>query len=761
MGRKTASAWTDFIGSSSLPADELTFPTGNNYGLDGFQFDTPYGEGVEESARLPESKGLSGLPDGIVTTAAPDLDARQLTEDDNGLDLASMLSEDEGGLGKNASVVDLEWLDPSQEPDPERLPNNEHTLDSLSQLEGAWGAYRTDGIHGVPNRDHHEARVRSPKTAGDIRDVMLRATRQAHYGMPFDDIQRNVAAELGDDIGRVRWAMKMLRSECGLLGKVFVRASAFPGLRNGKWVKELRRAARGARYVITEDATVADKLGMQMVDEVPWGDALTHYLPRLQAGGYKVAANGDPSVILRNAFLRGPEVAVPTTSPKPGVLPTVASETEARRALAHPVAHVDVVTPEKHAVEVKRRAALVQIAKWVKQGSLDHQDALRLYASNASHQTLLRTATGLMTASEKASEYEGAGYYALRNAQAARQAVWTSLEQQEKEVRDAVQARIASYLDHVVNAGLLTKIEAQRIRDLKKSPADTQRLIAAAVQLAKQHRVASLPVPDVREYVDNHYQMFVPERRTGTTEKQRIALAERIQRDKESKDLDRVIAARKAKPVVIQPTKKYGGTVYTENTVMSRRASAAAPEVRAMVKWARTQLTEGVAGHEFDQLIAARWSEPVRMAGSELIKKIRADHEGLSGHVYVDASVYASPSGVTGCERGGLKHRTNAIRYVLAMDRCASCTLAQTRANGQSVCSKYNKILASEPPVENPKAYQREMIRRANASDAENTATLFNPSEFSLQNEALEDIHFEDAPPVDKIGEVLFGGMEL
>lgn len=49
---------------SSLPADDFTMTDGYNYGLDGFQFDTDYGSGVVDGARLPEVQGLAGLPDG-------------------------------------------------------------------------------------------------------------------------------------------------------------------------------------------------------------------------------------------------------------------------------------------------------------------------------------------------------------------------------------------------------------------------------------------------------------------------------------------------------------------------------------------------------------------------------------------------------------------------------------------------------------------------------------------------------------------------
>ena len=55
------------------------------------------------------------------------------------------------------------------------------------------------------------------------------------------------------------------------------------------------------------------------------------------------------------------------------------------------------------------------------------------------------------------------------------------------------------------------------------------------------------------------------------------------------------------------------------------------------------------------------------------------------------------------------------------------------------------------------------MIRLANASDSEKTASLFvnnyDEGEFNLQQD--HNVDFSDAPSLDKVGEVLFGGFEI
>jgi hypothetical protein len=184
-------------------------------------------------------------------------------------------------------------------------------------------------------------------------------------------------------------------------------------------------------------------------------------------------------------------------------------------------------------------------------------------------------------------------------------------------------------------------------------------------------------------------------------------------------------------------------------------------DVDSLLKWARIQMSEGTAGKELDQLMRLRFSKAVIKSASAKLRKIRAKHEGLSGHVYVDALAYASKKGTEGCERGARTHRTGGIKAVLAMKRCRSCTLQ----NADGVCSLYNKPLVDGPPVKDPRGYQRSAIKAANSSDAEVTASLFantyDEAEYSL-TDPLQEIGFDESTPPEELGEILFGdGMEL
>ena len=73
--------------------------------------------------------------------------------------------------------------------------------------------------------------------------------------------------------------------------------------------------------------------------------------------------------------------------------------------------------------------------------------------------------------------------------------------------------------------------------------------------------------------------------------------------------------------------------------------------------------------------------------------------------------------------------------------------------------------MTASVPVEDPASYQREMIRMANSSDAEQTASLFAPSydenEFTLHNAALEGFELEDDILNSDLQGIFFGGIDL
>jgi len=824
--KKADTDWADHIGSSDFPADEFTFTEGSNYGLDGYTFDGTMNEGVLMSARLPSVRGLSGLPEGLVTDPKEaSVPADKITEDLWGFDLSSMLSEEEGALHLDkatreaASLVDLSWLDPTQEQDPSRLPKGlhpeaENANNAIPELVEAWGSGKqTTGLELVPGIKEREiARYEKAissgprsglpgnKTAEDTREILFRAMRRSTFGHPISEIKSEVAHMLGAQAPRVKKAMTRIEAEHGLAGTVFIRAAAFPGIKNGKWVKELRRAAKTARYVVTDDAAVADKLKMKAVSEVPWKAALRHYRPLLSAAGYRVASSGNPRNALRAAFLAGPAEAPAPMSVKPiEVKPAdrVTDEVAKKAFASAPSPERQVVDLAEKRTASQRRKALVRIAKWVRAGLLGRGDALKLHASKASPEMLLQTGAQLITASGRQSAYAGTGTLQIPEvARVTRKAAWSALKtaetQADKEQGALENHRFRQFRRHVakmVQGGLMTKEEAARLTAQSRPLGELYKLAAAVAAQREKSAGAQVEAPSVAIYRGTAFKKAyarrpAPAKDFAETDKRLIAIAKKAgvppdnipavlrwakKQGGEPSKLAALIktkfgaAAAAAKLKATEPdalpevktAATYTGPVYK---MASGRRSAGKPalspkQAERVAKFARQQMTEGMVGADLDAMLQAKFAQPVRKATKKILRVLRSEHEGLSGHLYVDAEAYMSPTGTSGCDEGALKHRTNGLKYVLAADRCAGCIHAS-----ESRCKLYRKMLASEPPIKNPKAYQRKMLAASKASDGEITASYFNASEFDL-NDPFEDIELNEAASTENLGEILFGEM--
>lgn len=748
MSNKKVASWTDsLVAESDLPADEFTWTEGSNYGLDGFSFDQTLGEGLNHGDQSglsgpitpAQTSGMSELPDGFISKEGEVDDFGwsdiSLNDEVDGLNLSDMLSEEEGALPMSAqakqaaSLVDLSWLDPTQEQDPARLPKplrpDVPPLNSSPELEEAWGVdRRTDGLSLVPNRDKaiadYEKSIESglpatpgvEKNAQDAAWHIKKAVRMSHYGETMGTIVNYLHANL--DEATARQAVLVIATDHGVAGKVFVRASAFPGLKNGKWVAELKRIARTARYVITDNPLIATKLGMEMVTEVPWKQALAHYSPLLKAASYHVASAGDAKKTLQLAFLTGPKEAahIPTFKPvdvRPADGVTAAAAKATLRTAPKQAREVLVRDDTAQA----RQAAQVLVSKAVKAGIITTADALRLRASTASPEDIRRTAELLARANQvqKATVYGGEGTQVTEHRQAGRGTAWAKLAQAELAVDRLKKAQI--HVAKMVNAGQLTEGEARRA--LAETDSVQVLKVATAFANGSGTRQETLPAAKAaREYDGPQFEQAQGERRAA----------------REMSASDKAMHA------------------------AAQASGIRVAEFQMLANWLRQQMSEGMAGNDLTSLLGFRFASPLRTAGADMIRALRADHEGLAGHLYVDAAAYASQTGTAGCEKAASKHRTNNIRYVQAMERCAGCALA----NANGVCTKYGKELLHGLP-KNAKAFQQRMIHQADAPDQEITASLFNAQEYDL--DASLEVEVGEAPVTENIGDVLFDGLHL
>lgn len=783
--------------------------------LDSFDFDMESGAGTENARKDPElptsQTGLSGLPDGFVDPdEASEFDFRMgQFDEERGLG-------DLGGMVREASprLVDLAWLE-GVEPDPDRLPEAvnqvEYDLNDIyqtvvedvpdtgtrSELEQAWGVdRRTNGQTIVPNVvwDPPKPGPGSGLPGNQLRDMVAHAMRKSAFGHSLETIVSEVAAHLGEGINhlqetadgrRFAAAMRSMRAEHGVHGKVYLRDSVFPGLLSGKWDSSIKKKCASAHYWLTQPgsklAAYDNYLGKKVVTSIPWAEALEYYRPKLEASGKRVAS-GDPKQVLIAAIraeapVRQREAGVPFSSP----VETVSSHQAWQVFSRMEAPKQEVVVRDVAAASLKK--AQRQILRWVRANLLSQEDARRILSHKADPIDFVRAGAAIITASGKKATYEGHGVGAtLPNQHPAKDGVWAELRAAalRKQAVESVKRVVGDY----VRKGKLTASDREEILTSGLEPKAMLRL---AFERAGEKRTAKAIV------VSSSYGGAVFKENTSHPTKsaewkaEQEAKLRKLAMKKADKQLarwvkaqllsesdmrrivaensdpdDRLAAAAEAISAIGKKAAYEGQGVHAKVATPDKKVvQAQLPEKhRAVIRWASVQMNEGAAGRDLDYLLTTRFAENVLKEAGDSLTQLRKKHEGLAGHLYVDASVYASAAGMTGCEKGALVHRANAIPAVLMMERCGSCA-----SNIESRCQKYNKALVMDPPVDDPVGYQREMIRLANASDAEHTASLFaptfDPGEYGLENDSLEMFDYESAPSNPDLGDVLFDGWAI
>jgi hypothetical protein len=448
--------------SAKLPTDHNTPDMGSSMLLPTFDFDTRPNGGVEDGASQPEAYGLSELPDGVVTSEEiEDVDMPEFTDPDIGIDfddigmvLGSELdvatgsvsglpqdeySEDRAHQDNTSNVTDFSWLEDTVQ-DPSRLPNlNTNTV--IPELVDAWGT-RTDGVHRVEMTDRREIQAHedmgndaAPKVANDeLRRVLARAMRRSAYGDDLLEIKKEIIQTLRHEAMRLAKPVKAMTNEHGLVGNVYVRASAFPGIDQKKWAKHVRAKCPNARYLIAcgscdacqanncADCACNRHLGMKVVKKVPWNAAFAHYAPLLAATGRLASAADlarrsatvtDKRLALKHAFLspsRDMSARVRDDRPihKTPVERVTAEEARAAFEASTPKARKVV---DAKAVKTKRQMAKVQakIGQWVKASLLSKKEAKTLLASSAGPKKVLQKAARMITARQETGSYQGDG----------------------------------------------------------------------------------------------------------------------------------------------------------------------------------------------------------------------------------------------------------------------------------------------------------------------------------------------------------------
>lgn len=715
----------DILAEAFLPSDLLTPTLGSNYGMDGYP-DMEYNMGVLDAVVNPLLHEPPALPTGLAMTAAAEMDVQDILD--------------------GQPLADLDWLDPHQGQDEERLPESPVDL-MIPELIEAWGVNRrTDGTHLTAHqtdltRARYEASLNGTSAkkrinARTMEKVITHAMRQSIEGQHIDRVVREASESVGGEFIRIVPHLRLVKAEHGLVGNVFIRAAAYPGWGAGKGKAHAKKYAKQARYIVVSRQDMDQATWIQngrcaytgkiAVTQVPWKRALAFYAPRLEATGRKVAS-GDPKEALRAAFLfkQDQRVAHGEHLPVYKAPGDDLSIDAARTAM-------DEIDTTRKVVEVTEAHVRQRVAAWRQAHMLDDVQAANIIDSAASPNEKLAAAVEMVTAARRGS-FTGA---VNRGEDAAQERHERTLAAK-RERRQAHDARLSVLAD------------TRRQEDIQARVATVLKHIERGARGSYLRKIISKTIP--QEYAKEAVRLLGPTlRKTG-------ALKESV-----------VKAASYDGPAfeVAQP-ERTEVVLSDHETALAKAASAGDTSVgslRNTLQSIRRAMSEGFAGKELTGFIGLRFTERVLTASTDLVAELRARHEGASGHLYVDAEAYASPTGSAGCEKAASKHRANQIPSVASMPRCGSCTKARALEDGTMKCGVYNKALLDDTTGSDIDRIKAANIKGADMDDAEVTASYFaptyDPSEFSLHNANLEGFD-ANLPETEKMSEIFFGGWDL
>jgi len=712
-------------------------------GLESFAFSSPV-DATHVPSHLASAGGLA-LPTALA--AAPSVEAGPTTEfSDRGGDLTNMMQ---------AAVQDLSWLSDFV-PDPSRLPKS--TNDTIiPELEEAWRHASVQTI--VPNQVVYQPPRTSTANALGAADNFRLAMRLAAKGRPLAALLEQISASPAS-------VRKAFEADYGLVGNVYLRASAYPKCNTGKWTKSLPRTAK---YLIACDncagcihsqAGHCSVMKKELVTEVPWREAHAHYAPRLASTGHRVAT-GDLKLSLRAAFLAGPVTVTPT--------PQHTAKQDPARMLRTPTA--TPVLADKAARVRAQQWKQVQgsVAKLARQGLITQNDAHRLALSTEAPVKVLAAARALANQPTKSGKYAGqqtARYMPKR-------AVWGSLD------LDLHRAKVARAIHKLVAAGQLLQKDATELLAQKCS---TQDLVRSASHRVHRRMLEASTAPTVGavapKYVGvgtgaqpakvaAHRHVATPHgapeviarwalqaMSKGLTGDALTAAARAKWAAKDLKQAEGALASvRKAHESVT--ARKYGGQgVGVRGTV----ATAPKPVVAArglnhrVTRWALQEMSKGTTGNALTAAARTKWAAGTLAQTEVALAAARTAHEGAAGHGYVIAAAFASPKGTTGCGAASKMAALRAPPAVLAFGRCNGCV-----ANSGGSCQKYRKVLLAAAPV--AKQARIAVIAEANAPQATSNTRGYDANEFNLS--------FDTGVKMDNVQmgadsiDISFGGFEV
>jgi len=212
--------------------------------------------------------------------------------------------------------------------------------------------------------------------------------------------------------------------------------------------------------------------------------------------------------------------------------------------------------------------------------------------------------------------------------------------------------------------------------------------------------------------------------------------------------------AREAPPVAVSSrldiVKAFHGAPAREPTVAARKPIVAA---------ARRLLNEGLYGEDLVAAMRVRFQPDEIASAREELKAVFAE-QGLQGIYYIDPSAYADYG--SGCEEVSRLYRSKQVKYAKIGSKCVGCL-----HNVNNTCSKLGKDLVVEPPYVDKTAQQKAML--ASGLSTETSVESLMPStglsmiaEYQLQNGGMTiEVNEPDPSPAPSFEVILGRNMKV
>jgi hypothetical protein len=502
---------------SSLPSGGYVPTHGSNYGMDGYDFDFQYNDGVLDSAIHPSVRGMSELPSDVIV-------GPKSSEVPSDIDLTKQAGNLYGmGDILSDNIVDLSWLDVDHQ-DLDRLPRNPTDL-MIPELAEAWSKSRDKNRFHLyqNNRDLEEIKYRESVDSAPEKEklskkakkeILRRALRRASDGMPLSEVLKKARREAHPNEEDVRTVLAHVEREYGLLGNVYIHSNAYPMCSNGKGLKSLKKQAKSAAYIVASDkckgcvlaqAGKCHSFQKELVHEVNWKKAARKYIPKLKALNKKASSTGNIKEDLRSAFLSVPDQERHTTNfhIQPNHIASVSDE-EAFSLVQGVTPVYKKLVASKMALNKEKKETIEKLKQYKKAGVINNKEFKKLMKSSASPRAIIAAVNQIKLIRKKSSVYGSYDDYSSQQMHY----VWRHLDETAKESRIAqekldqnIEDRAIRGIHRLLKSNLLTKKEAATIVSLS---VPSHHKLVLANQLIQKKSISKNKVKVSKEEVSKY-----------------------------------------------------------------------------------------------------------------------------------------------------------------------------------------------------------------------------------------------------------------